>query len=105
MNLLNKYLSDCSPYILAFEYNLEKRELTITFADKTDNEIWLPGKRLIFTDIRSFSENPSEDLLDDDCIDSILGLHVVPDGKYCLMTEKRELILDVGKEPSSQLVE
>lgn len=90
MDLIKQHLNDCSPYILNLNYNLNQREIVVVFANNTED--WAPSKRLVFSDVISFSEEPSEDLNDDDLIDSLMDLHIISKGKYCLNTEKRELI-------------
>ena len=99
MDLLNNYLMGCSPYIIQLNYNLEKRELLVVCAKTVEN--WVPFKGILFKDVISFSETYDEDdILDDDLIDSVIGLHEVSDGVYCLGTEKREIIVKVGTPPS-----
>lgn len=102
MALLNKYLSNCSPYILQFSYDLDEREIVIDFAKDTKD--WLPGKRLIFSDILEFSQELLEDAYEDTLIDSIMGFHLLDEGIYCVTTEKRELVLRVGADPISQII-
>ena len=100
MALMNKYLLGCSPYIHDLKYDLDKRTVVVTcFRDTID---WAPGKTVTFADVHGFSEQIFEDAFDKELIDSIMGLHMISDGKYCLNTEKRELILQVGTEPVSQ---
>ena len=100
MDLQKKHLKNCSPYILELNYNLEKRELTAIFARDTVN--WTPGRRIIFPEILSFSETLFEDASDKELIDSVMGFHETYDGRICLSTEKRELILRLAKAPFSE---
>ncbi len=99
MDLCQKYLEGCSPYILQFDYNLEKREITLVCAEDTSN--WQPKRLITFTDVISFDEETFEDLIDDSLIDSIMGIHVISEGVYCVNTEKRELVIKAGSEPIS----
>ena len=102
MALLNKYLLNCSPYIYHLSYDLNKREILIVCAKQIYD--WTPGKQIRFSDVRSFSEQVFEDdILEDDLIDSIIGLHEISEGIYCLYTEKRELIIGVGTEPVGEI--
>jgi len=98
MDLLNKYLKGCSPYIHQLTYNLVAREFTLVCAKSIGD--WVPHKGIRFTDVISFSENCFEDILDDNGIDSVVGMHKVSDGVYCLNTEKREIVLKVGVTPN-----
>lgn len=102
MDLLNKYLKGCSPYIMKLAYDLEKREVTMVCAKSIGD--WTPGKQLKFTDVIGFTEHAFEDLIDDDLTDSAIGLHEIEKGSYCLNTEKRELVIQTLKKPTSEVV-
>ena len=103
MDLLKKYLPECSPYIMEFTYNLEEREVLVTCAKSISD--WQPCKTLKFTDVIGFTEDTFEDLTDDDYTDSIIGLHEIKNGYYCLHTEKRELIINTISSPIAEVVE
>lgn len=104
MDLLNKYMKGCSPYIVKFTYDLERREVIIVCGNNVGK--WKPGKQLKFTDVVGFTENvyDFEDLIDNNLIDSVMGLYKNQNGAYCLSTEKRELIIQTTKEPISSSV-
>ena len=61
---------------------------------------WTPGKRICFTHITGFSEQVTEDLIDDNLTDSVMGLYKMEDGRYCLNTEKRELMIHTLSKPN-----
>ena len=102
MDLLSEYLSDCSPYIMELTYDLGKREVSIVCAKNIND--WTPGKQLKFTDVIGFTEETFEDFLDDDNIDSLIGLHKMKQGSYCLHTEKRELVIHTVENPTSEVL-
>ncbi|WP_026941652.1 hypothetical protein [Hellea balneolensis] len=103
MDLLNKYLNGYSPYIQRITYDLDERKLVIACSANSDNRIQF--KELIFRDIVSFKEVLFEDAFDDNLTDSIIGIHMISDGVYCVNTEKRELFMQVDKEPIVQVIE
>lgn len=100
MDLLNKYLNGCSPYIIALNYDLEKREFIVVCAKSISD--WTKGKQIKFIDVIGFTEIAFEELIDDDLIDSVMGLHQTQNGHYCLHTEKRELTIHTLKTPISE---
>lgn len=104
MDLLNKYLKGCSPYIIKLTYDLEKREVVMVCAKSIGD--WTPGKQLKFTDVIGFIEHTLdfEDFVDDEYTDSVMGLHKTQAGGYCLRTEKRELIIQTIKDPICKVV-
>lgn len=104
MDLLDKYLKGCSPYIMKLAYDLEKREVIMVCAKSIGD--WTPGKQLKFTDVIGFTEQTYdfEDFVDDELTDSVMGLHKTQSGDYCLSTEKRELMIKTIKDPISMVV-
>ena len=80
-------------------YDMNKREIIIVFSREVG--AWSPGKQLKFSDVLSFKEQTFEDLTDDDCMDSIMGLHQLSKNTYCVHTEKREFIFRTGNKPVS----
>ena len=102
MDLLNKYLKGCSPYIMKLNYDLEEREVILVCVKSIAD--WTQGKKLKFTDVTGFSEHvvDFDDLIDDDLTDSVMGLHEIETGSYCLSTEKRELMIQTTKSPISE---
>ena len=100
MDLLNKYLKGCSPYIMKLDYDLEKREVILVCVKSIGD--WTQGKKLKFTDVTGFSEHvvDFEDLIDDNLTDSVMGLREIETGCYCLSTEKRELMIQTSKTPT-----
>ena len=97
MDLLNKYISASSPYIDKLTYDLDEREVVIVFSKKEYNSTSV--MRLIFRDVLSFSEEMFEDAFEENLTDSIMGMYMVSENVYCVITEKRELFLKVGLEP------
>ncbi|MEP6343669.1 MAG: hypothetical protein ABJ275_10160 [Maricaulaceae bacterium] len=109
MDLLDKYIKDCSPYIEKLTYDLEKREVIIVFIRNMggwQHEYLKHGQQLKFTDVIGFKENicDMEGLIDDDITDSIIGFYKTSSGWYCLETEKRELRIQTMKEPTSTVL-
>lgn len=102
IDLLDKYLSGYVPYISKLTYNLEVREVVFVFQKRKVDELSL--MRLKFTDVLSFREETFEDAFDDNLTDSIMGMHLVSEGLYCVNTEKRELLIRVAVEPKSELI-
>jgi hypothetical protein len=100
-DLLHKYIGGYAPYIAEFVYDLDNRDISIIFVKLTKDS---PTRmKLSFGDVLSFSETMSEDALDDNFTDSIIGMHKTSDNVFCVCTEKRELMIRVGREPSAGL--
>lgn len=99
VDLLNKYLKGCSPYIMKLYYDIEKREVILLCAKSIGD--WTPGKQVRFTEVTGFSEYivDYEDMIDNTLTDSVMGLHKVKEGSYCLATEKRELTIPTEVRP------
>jgi len=102
MNNLMQLLSGASPFISTFIYDVLKRNLVIELVD--DPEKMNPVKRLIFSDIISYAEEDLGGEVDDECIDSVIGIDWIDDASLCLKTDNKEIILKVGTQPFSEFV-
>lgn len=58
-----------------------------------------PHTRIVFDGIKSYSEETVDDEYDDQCMDSVIGMHWVKEHVFCLRTEKKEIIVEVEREP------
>lgn len=92
MDLLEKLWGRTGPYISKLLYDLDEREVVVILYDK---------KGFKFTEVQELTECHFEDSQDTNYTDSIMGLHMIDEGKYCLNTEKRELIITTNKAPIS----
>jgi len=96
-DLMSMYLSGCSPYIATLIYDISNRVLILECVD--DPEKRNPLKRIVFSGIRSYSEQTIEDEYDDNCIDGVIGMHWMKDKLFCLSTDKKEIIIELEVEP------
>ena len=99
---MHKYIGGYAPYIHKLIYDLDQREVVFLFEELA---IELPSRmQLKFLDVLSFEETTFEEAFDNNFTDSVMGIHKVSDGIYCVNTEKRELIIKVGREPVSAAI-
>lgn len=99
---MDKYLAGCSPYVDVLNYDIDKRVLILQCVNNPDD--FIPHTRVVFTRIRSYTEETIDDEFDDSSIDSVIGMHWVRDHTFCIRTEKKEIILDLECDPQSELI-
>ncbi|KGJ87802.1 hypothetical protein [Colwellia psychrerythraea] len=88
---MSEYLKDCSPYISKFLYDIDKRIIELVCVDSIDN--CLPKRKIKISGIQSYTEETIDDEFDDNCMDGVIGLHEMAVGKFCIRTEKKEVIV------------
>lgn len=101
-DLMNKFLSGCSPYISELNYDIGKRKLTLVCVNNVED--FLPHTKVTFSGIRSYSEETTDKDYDDDCVDGVLGMSWVTENEFCIHTDKKEIVLDIENEPTSERV-
>lgn len=95
-DLTSHFLNGCSPYICQLTYNPTLREVVLEVA--SDPESMSPCVKVIFGSVASLSDendHPEEN----DCIDSVIGMHWMERGLFCLRTQQREMIMELQEEP------
>ena len=96
-DLMNKYLSGCSPYISDLKYDIDKRTLTLECVNNPDE--CTPTRKVIFSGIRNYSEETIDEDYDDKCMDGVVGMSWLRDNVFCLHTDKKEIIIELECEP------
>ncbi|OAI26783.1 MULTISPECIES: hypothetical protein [Methylomonas] len=101
-DLTNRYLASCSPYISSLVYDIGNRTLVLECVP--DPNSLKPHTKVIFTGIRSYSEETIDDEYDDMCMDGVVGMHWVREHIFCLRTDKKEIILELENEPRLEFI-
>lgn len=83
-------------------YDMDRREVRLECVEAPGDQ--KPHKRVIFSNVLGLTEQMFDDALDDDLMDSVIGINLMPDGAYCLHSQKRELIIHVGSDPVAEVV-
>lgn len=99
VDLTNKYLNGSSPYIYELLYDIDKRTLTLICTDNADD--YNPSRKVVFSGIKSYSQEDCGDANDDRLIDSVIGMNWHKDKVFCLHTQKKEILIEVENEPVS----
>lgn len=90
-DLMSKYLKGCSPYISQFTYDIEKRTLELVCVKSIDNCI--PKRKITISGIQAYLEETIDEEFDDNCMNGVIGLHEMSAGKFCIHTDKKEVIV------------
>lgn len=101
-DLTSKFLEGCSPYISALNYDVNNRRFLLECVDNPVER--RPLKRALFSNVLSYVEEIRSDPYDDDCMDSVIGMHWIDKNRFCLTTEKREVILGLEDDPIIETV-
>ncbi len=91
VDLMSEYLKDCSPYISKFVYDIDKRIIELVCVDSIDN--CLPKRKITISGIQSYAEETIDDDFDDNCMDGVIGMHEMSVGRFCIHTDKKEVIV------------
>lgn len=101
-DLMDIYLSDCSPYISGLVYDIDKRTLVMECVNNPNEGV--PQTRVIFSGIKSYSEETIDDEYDDHCMDGVVGMSWVEEGVFCIHTDKKEIIIEIENKPKSERI-
>lgn len=101
-DLMDTYLTGCSPYISMLNYDIDKRILTMVCVNNPNENA--PHTKVTFTGVRAYSEETMDEEFDDHCMDSVIGMNWVKENVLCIHTEKKEIILEIENEPSSERI-
>lgn len=97
-NVLNTYLSGCSPYISQLLYDINNRVLTLECVNNVEE--FLPKKRILFEGVISYSESTEDVDYDDELIDGVVSMFWnSEENEFILLTDKKEIIVKLEKEP------
>ncbi|MBV1928363.1 MAG: hypothetical protein KUG81_02470 [Gammaproteobacteria bacterium] len=91
-------LDGASLYLSKITYKSKLRELTLVAVDNPTNQTDV--KKIIFPEITEYSEVVED--LDDDLLESTLGIDWVENKKICVKTDAREIILTLNGQPYSE---
>jgi len=96
-DITGNLLKGCSPYIGKMVYDVADRTLIIECVDNVKN--MRPAKRIELSGVVKYDEENLDDVLDDQLLDSIIGINWMDDKKLCIHTEKKEIILKLENSP------
>ncbi|MBO1257102.1 hypothetical protein J3L16_15565 [Alteromonas sp. 5E99-2] len=88
-----------SPYISELSYDIDNRILTVTCVDNPDD--FNPATSIVFSGVKSYSEESLGDSNADDIMDSIIGMNWHQENIFCLHTQKKEIMIELENEPVS----
>ena len=97
MDITSKLLTGASPYLSSFQYDVLNREITLKFVNDPDNMKCVKEVKII--DVLQYQESDTIEDLDDELIDSVIGIHWMNESTLCIRTETKEAIVKVGKKP------
>ncbi len=97
-NLTSEWLNNASPYISTWIYDIDSRKIILECVDTPEK--MNPTKRITLTDVIEYREETIDDEYDDQCLDSVIGIHWISDNVLCIHTEKKEIIVKIGNEPT-----
>lgn len=98
MDITTEILKGASPYIASINYDLLNRSLELIAVDDPDK--MNPCVKAVFPGITKFLEEVDE--IDDDNIDSVVGIHWMNKHRICIRTEVRELIITLTGKPYAE---
>jgi len=101
-DITDNLLNGCSPYIYSITYDIGKRCVEIVVVDNGDSQV--PYLRITVANILHYEEVTIDDEPDDNCMDSIIGVHWVREGRLCIRTEKKEIMVNTPNEPSARKI-
>jgi len=101
-SLTSKLLENTSPYISSMIYDIDGRKLILECVNNPEDCI--PKTRVIFSGIKSYSEENIDEEFDDLCMDSVIDFSRREDNVYIINTEKKEISVEVDSEPVSESI-
>ncbi len=102
MEMTSEYLKGCSPYIDRLIYDIGKRQLLLVCVDSP--ETGKPKIEIIFAGIESYEEATLDDEYDDQCLDSVIGIHWLKEKTICIHTEKKEIVIKFDSHVVKNLI-
>lgn len=103
MDITDKLLDGCSPYIANLVYDIDVRLLFIEcLDDPKDSE---PVLRIVFPGITHYEEANQLDAFEDDTIDDIMSINIIEDDRILITTYKKEITLALTEEPFIEAIE
>ncbi|NKB35883.1 MAG: hypothetical protein GKR93_01765 [Gammaproteobacteria bacterium] len=100
MDIKSELLEGASPFVSVFTYDVLKREIILILVDNPDQAN--NAKRVIIPDVLRYEEEIDE--LDDELMESIIGMHWINDETLCIKLENREIIVNTNGKPYSENV-
>ena len=101
-DLMDTYLAGCSPYISKLNYDIDKRVLTMECVNNANENV--PHTKITFSGVRSYSEETIDTDYDDHCMDGVVGMNWVKEKVFCIHTDKKEIIIEIENEPTSEKI-
>lgn len=98
-DITNSLLNGCSSYISKMNYDVVSRIFIIECIDNIKS--MRPAKRIEFLGVIEYHEKNLEDSFDDQLLDSIIGINWLDSKNICVHTDKKEIVLNLEKDPIS----
>ncbi|MDX1696160.1 MAG: hypothetical protein R3208_20505 [Ketobacteraceae bacterium] len=97
MDITEKLIEGCSPYIGNMVYDIDVRMLFIELLDdpKSQNLV----QRLVFPGVIHYEEANQLDAPEDETIDDVMTINRIEEDRLLITTYKKEITLTVAEEP------
>ncbi len=100
MDITTKLLEGASPYLSRITYHGIERYLELIAVDNPDK---MNDKvRIVFPQVINYSEEINE--VDDDLIDSVIGIHRMAEDRICIKSDIREIVITLKGEPYAEAI-
>lgn len=100
VDITSELLKDVSPYLASITYHVIKRELELI---AVDDPVKMNSKvRVTFPEVTNYSEDIDD--LDDDLVDSVIGIHWISSNRICIRTDVREIIISLTAKPYTEII-
>lgn len=103
MELTEKLIGDCSPYIGNLVYDIDVRLLFIELMDDPEKQNLV--QRIVFPGIVSFNESNLLNEPEDDSIDDVVSIQRLDTHRVIITTYKKEILLNLTEEPFVEAME
>lgn len=105
MDISKDLLGSCSPYIHTYIYDIDDRSLIIEFIGNINKP--KPERRLVFTEISSFSEHNELGEFDDENLDDLVDIsRILIDGvqTFVVASYKKTITIASEAEPFAEAI-
>lgn len=103
MELTERLIGDCSPYIGNLVYDIDVRMVFVELMD--DPETQNLRRRIVFPGVVSFHETNLLNEPQDDEIDDVVSIQQLDTQRIIITTYKKEILLNLSEEPFTESIE
>lgn len=103
MDITDRLLEGCSPYIGNMVYDIDVRMLFIECVD--DPKTQEPVLRIVFPGIIHYEEVNQLDGPEDDTIDDVMTINRIEEDRILIATYKKEITITLDQEPFVEEIE